>query len=161
MARAWVALGSNLDNPPAQLRRALEKLAPTQKLTVTACSRFYRSAPLGPPGQSDYCNAVCAVQTELSPLELLRWLHEIEDAAGRVRGGTRWGPRVLDLDLLLYDDLVLDTPELTLPHPQMHLRNFVLVPLAELSPDLTVPRRGVVSDLLRALSGQRLDSWPA
>jgi 2-amino-4-hydroxy-6-hydroxymethyldihydropteridine diphosphokinase len=92
---------------------------------------------------------------------LLRALQKIEDAAGRIRGGVKWGPRVLDLDLLIYDDLALDTPELKLPHPHLHERNFVLAPLAQIAPGLVIPGRGEVGALLRAAGKEGLGSWPA
>jgi 2-amino-4-hydroxy-6-hydroxymethyldihydropteridine diphosphokinase len=129
-------------------------------VTLDAISRFYRSAPLGPPGQPDYCNAVCAITTRWPPAMLLGALQGIEDAAGRKRGGERWGPRLLDLDLLLYDALVVDTPSLKLPHPQMHLRNFVLAPLADLAPALVVPGHGKVIDLWAAVGNDGLSLWP-
>jgi len=115
-----------------------------------------RSPSMGAPGP-DYVNAVAELRTGLDPHPLLRALLAIEQAHGRTRGA-RNAPRTLDLDLLLFDDRVLETPELVLPHPRLHERAFVLVPLAELAPGLVVPGRGPVEDLLPAVAGQRLDT---
>ncbi|HZP11996.1 MAG TPA: 2-amino-4-hydroxy-6-hydroxymethyldihydropteridine diphosphokinase [Nevskiaceae bacterium] len=160
MAQAFIALGANLGDPHAQVRAALERIRALPGVTLLATSRFYRSAPIGPPGQPFYCNAVCSIRTGWPPAMLLGALQGIEDAAGRKRDGERWGPRSLDLDLLMYDALELDTPSLTLPHPQMHLRNFVLAPLAEIAPGLTVPGRGNVIELLAAAGNGGLTLWP-
>ena len=160
MAQAWIALGANLGDPHDQLRSALDRIRAMPGVTLQATSRFYRSAPIGPPGQPAYCNAVCAITTAWPPAMLLGALQGIEAASGRTREGERWGPRVLDLDLLLYDALVLHTPSLKLPHPQLHLRNFVLAPLAEIAPALVVPGRGKVVDLLAAIGNGGLALWP-
>lgn len=160
MAQAWIALGANLGDPRDQLRSALDRIRAMPGVTLQATSRFYRSAPIGPPGQPSYCNAVCAITTGWPPAMLLGALQGVEEAAGRKREGERWGPRVLDLDLLLYDAVVLDTPSLKLPHPQLHLRNFVLAPLAEIAPSLVVPGRGKVADLLAAIGNGGLALWP-
>jgi 2-amino-4-hydroxy-6-hydroxymethyldihydropteridine diphosphokinase len=159
MERAWIGLGSNLQDPPAQLRAALRRIEVQPGLHLVAQSRFYRSAPLGPSGQADYCDAVCGVDTDLPPLELLGCLQRIENQAGRDRSGPRWSARVLDLDLLLYGTCVLDTPRLKLPHPELHRRNFVLVPLAELAPGLGVPGLGNVADLAAQLGHEDLSLW--
>jgi len=151
---AFVALGSNLADPPRQLERAREALGRLPGTRLVAASRSLRTAPVGPPGQPHYCNAVVRLRTRLAPFALLGALLEIETAQGRVRGAQPWGPRTLDLDLLLYGNLVLDDPRLTLPHPRLHARRFVLEPLAELAPELEVPGRGRVCDLLRRLDRQ-------
>ncbi len=148
---AYVALGSNLADPQAQLRQATAALSRLPDTALAATSRWYRTAPLGPPGQPDYLNAVVHLRTGLSPYALLAALLLIETAQGRVRGPQRWGPRSLDLDLLLYGDRVLHDPELTLPHPRLHERRFVLEPLAEIAPAVIVQGRGRVRDLLQAL----------
>ena len=132
MSKAYIGLGSNLEDPLAQLRRATAALAALPDTTLVAASSVYRSSPVGPDGQPDYLNAAARLDTALEPLTLLRALQAIEDAQGRVRG-ERWGARTLDLDLLLYDDLILDSNELTLPHPRIAERDFVLYPLAEIS----------------------------
>ncbi len=135
---AYIALGANLGDPAGQLRRALAELAALDEVEVVRVSTFYRNPPLGPPDQPWYVNAVAQVRTRLTPEELLRALRRLEAALGRVRG-ERWGPRVIDLDLLLHDGAVLKTPELVLPHPEMHRRAFVLVPLAEIAPEAWHP----------------------
>ena len=156
---AYIGLGANLGDPPKQLRAALAALAATPEIQVLAQSPFYRSAPIGLAGQPDYCNAVCAVSTTLSPAELFSELLAIERAAGRVRDGRRWGPRTLDLDLLTYGGEVLDTQELKLPHPEIARRNFVLAPLVDIAPDLVIPGLGRVSELAAAIGRAGLQPW--
>ncbi|WP_108446026.1 2-amino-4-hydroxy-6-hydroxymethyldihydropteridine diphosphokinase [Halomonas denitrificans] len=134
---AWIGLGSNLDGPREHVARALEELDRLPLTRRVAASRLYASRPVGPADQPDYVNAVAQLATRLSPLALLDQLQALEQRHGRVRG-RRWGPRTLDLDLLLYDDRRLALPRLTLPHPEMTRRAFVLVPLAELAPSLTL-----------------------
>ena len=146
MARAYVGLGSNLGDREATLLRALELLA--ERVVVVAVSSFRETEPWGYGDQPAFLNAAAAVDTELSPRELLDALLEVERALGRTRDGPRYGPRTVDLDLLLYGDEVVDQPGLTVPHPRLHERRFVLEPLAELEPGLTVPGRGTVKDLL-------------
>lgn len=132
MADAAIGLGSNLGNPAANVRAAIAALS--QIGDVVAQSRLYRSKPWGPVEQPDYCNAVAIVRTPLAPLDLLRALKELETRLGR-RPSVRWGPREIDLDILLYGDRQVDEPELTVPHPSMAARAFVLAPLAELMPE--------------------------
>ena len=148
---AWVALGANLGDPLATLQRALSELAAHPHMRLEARSHFYRTAPVESSGP-DYVNAVVRLRTALAPLDLLDALQGIELAHGRERP-YRNAPRTLDLDLLAYDDLQLDTPRLTLPHPRMHARAFVLRPLADIDPDLALPR-GRVRDLLMACTDQ-------
>lgn len=145
--RAYIGLGSNLDDPAGQLCQAVTALARLPGTRLAACSRFYRSAPLGPQDQPDYVNAVAALDTELAPDVLLDALQVIETAQGRVRL-RRWGPRTLDLDILLYGDSVLATPRLSVPHPGLAERGFVLYPLAELAPDLMLPDGRALAELL-------------
>ena len=148
---AWIGLGSNLGGRREHLERAVCALDAAPGLRVDAVSSVYETAAIGPE-QPDYLNAVARVETVLSPMALLGVLHGLEDAAGRTRG-QRWGPRTLDLDLLLFGDLVIETPMLSLPHPRLAERHFVLVPLCELNPELRHPvldRR--VGELLEALS---------
>ena len=152
MHRACIALGSNLGHRAATLAAAGAALASLPGVRMLALSRSHETAPVGPPGQRPYLNAAAVVETELSPHALLDALLEIERRFGRDRGtsGPRWGPRTLDLDLLFYDDVVLDTPGLTLPHPRMHERLFVIAPLAEIAPDAVHPLcRLSVAELLR------------
>jgi len=148
---AYVSLGSNLDEPAGHVRRAFDDLTRLQDTALTARSPLYKSAPLGPPDQPDYINAVAAIETGFAPLDLLAALRAIEVRHGRKRDGSRWGPRVLDLDLLLYGDLVLNTSELTLPHPGLHERAFVLYPLSDIAPALVIPGRGALCGLRERL----------
>lgn len=147
MAAAYVALGSNLDDPAAQLDRAFEELAVLPETRLTARSPLYKSAPMGPQDQPDFINAAAALETELTPQALMQALLGIERAHGRRRDGMRWGPRSLDLDLLLYDERVLHEPGLDLPHPGLHERAFVLYPLADIAPQRSVPGHGTVAEL--------------
>jgi 2-amino-4-hydroxy-6-hydroxymethyldihydropteridine diphosphokinase len=150
---AYVGLGSNLKTPEAQVRRALDELAHIPDTRVTARSPLYKSPPLGPQDQPDYINAVAALDTGLAPLALLAALRDIEHLHGRERDGTRWGPRTLDLDLLLYGDVQMDTPKLTLPHPGLPERAFVLYPLFDVAPQLAVTGRGTVRELRELVGG--------
>ncbi|WP_423821011.1 2-amino-4-hydroxy-6-hydroxymethyldihydropteridine diphosphokinase [Salinisphaera sp. SPP-AMP-43] len=156
---AWIGLGSNLDAPAAQLRRAFAELAADHNLQVLARSSLYRSVPVGgPPDQPLFCNAAAALATGLSPLALLDRLQAIEAAHGRVRD-VRWGPRTLDLDILAIDALVMDCPRLTLPHPRAHERGFVLVPLAEIAPALSLGGGQRVIDRCRAVDTRDIEPW--
>jgi 2-amino-4-hydroxy-6-hydroxymethyldihydropteridine diphosphokinase len=150
---AWIGLGSNLGDGPAVLRSALKRLQGLPKTRLLRCSSMYRSEPWGDPHQPPFTNAVAELETGLQPAELLTALLEIESQMGRVRGDRRWGPRLIDLDLLMFDDRILDLPQLTLPHPLMHQRAFVLVPLAELDDELIVPGKARVRELVDALDG--------
>lgn len=145
---AYIGLGANLDDPIACVRSARQTLDRHPEIRMLASSRMYRSLPLGPAGQPDYINAVMAVETELAPLPLLHLLQSIERQHGRVRSGERWGPRTLDLDLLLYGEQRIDTEELRVPHPGIAEREFVLVPLAEIAPDLDIPGLGPIAGLI-------------
>jgi 2-amino-4-hydroxy-6-hydroxymethyldihydropteridine diphosphokinase len=152
---AYVALGSNLQDPIAQVRAGFEALERLPATRVTRRSSLYRTAPVGKLDQPDFANAVACLETGLDPQTLLRGLLDIEAQHARVRG-ERNAPRTLDLDLLLYGEQRIDTPGLTLPHPRMHERAFVLVPLLEVAPDAVVPGRGAVHELLAALPAQRV-----
>lgn len=136
---AYVGLGSNLDDPAAQLATALKALAVLPDTRLVAVSSRYRNPPMGPQDQPDYLNAVAALLTRLPAEALLAALQGIEDAQGRRRDGDRWGPRTLDLDLLAYGNARLESAALTLPHPGICSRPFVLVPLAEVAPGLHLP----------------------
>ncbi|MGD8379437.1 MAG: 2-amino-4-hydroxy-6-hydroxymethyldihydropteridine diphosphokinase [Gammaproteobacteria bacterium] len=149
--RAFVGLGSNLDDPAGHIRRAARELDDLTATRLVDVSSLYGSRPMGPSDQPDYVNAVAEVATGLAPLALLDALQELERHHRRVRV-RRWGPRTLDLDLLVYADLQMRAERLTLPHPGLHERNFVLYPLAELAPDLHVPGKGRVVDLLAGVS---------
>ncbi|TDU24407.1 2-amino-4-hydroxy-6-hydroxymethyldihydropteridine diphosphokinase [Panacagrimonas perspica] len=161
MYSAYVGLGANLGDPAAQLRAALDAIAALDGTRIVATSRFYRSAPMGPPDQPEYCNAVCQVQTALSPRDLLDALIGIERTAGRIRSGERWGPRRLDLDLLHVEGIAMDEPGLHLPHPGIASRNFVLVPLAELAPQLQIPSLEPIDTLARTVGMEGLSAWDA
>lgn len=158
-ARAWVALGANLGDARRALADALAALAALPGTRVIAVSSLYRSAPVDADGP-EFLNAVAALDTTLAPAELLAAMHAIEHAAGRERP-YRNAPRLLDLDLLLHGDTLSDSPALTLPHPRMHLRAFVLAPLAELAPELPVPGHGRVDALLGRITGQAIERLPS
>ena len=157
---AYIGLGSNLADPVAQLRAGVAALALLEQTQVEACSSFYRTAPVGRLEQPDFINAVCRVRTRQAPVALMRNLLEIERAQGRVRQD-KGGPRTLDLDLLLYGDRAIHTAELTVPHPRLHERAFVLYPLQEIEPDLVIPGRGALRELLVACAGQRVERLKA
>lgn len=148
---SYIGLGSNLDNPELQLDTALAALDDILDTSLVKYSSFYRSIPLGPGDQPDFINAVALLDTRLTAGQLLSQSQLIENRQGRVRDGQRWGPRILDLDILLYGDQVIDEPELTVPHPGIRYRNFVLMPLLELAPDLEIPGLGRVDELLDAV----------
>lgn len=146
--RVYIGLGSNLDGPRERLTRAVESLRGIPETSVADVSSYYRSKPVGPQGQPDFVNAVAALDTKLDALELLGHLQSIENSQNRDRTGQRWGPRTLDLDILLYGDQRIDTDDLKVPHPEMHRRGFVLLPLSEIAPQLTIPGSGPVTELL-------------
>ncbi|HVM69416.1 MAG TPA: 2-amino-4-hydroxy-6-hydroxymethyldihydropteridine diphosphokinase [Gaiellaceae bacterium] len=148
---AWIALGANLGERETALRTALELLDAHPEITVEAVSELRETDPVGVEEQPRFLNGAARLATTLGPRELLQQLLEVERRLGRTRDGGRWGPRTLDLDLLLHGDAVLDEPGLTLPHPRLHERRFVLEPLADLDPGLDVPGRGRVRDLLAGL----------
>ena len=151
MARAYVGLGANLDDREKTIRRAVELLADTDGVEVLAVSALRETDPVGVEDQPRFLNGAAELETTLRPGALLEVLLGIERLLGRVRDGVRFGPRTIDLDLLLYDDETIDEPGLTVPHPRLHERSFALEPLAELAPALAIPGRGRVSDLLARL----------
>lgn len=154
---AYVGLGSNLSVPLEQLRSALAALEALPGTSVLKVSSFYRTAPVGHAAQPDFVNAVAAIETSLAPHALLEALLAIERRHGRIRTEPN-GPRTLDLDLLVYGKVRADEPGLSLPHPRMHERAFVMVPLAEIAPDLRVGSHGSAGELSRKLaSEQRVD----
>lgn len=150
MERVYIGLGSNLAEPLQQLRDALAALARLPDTRLLAHSSFYASDPLGPPDQPRYVNAVAALDTALPPHELLDALQRIELEQGRVRKAERWGPRTLDLDILLFGERSIADDRLTVPHYHMHARPFVLYPLAELAAELQLPDGRRLSELLAA-----------
>jgi len=147
VAEVLVGLGSNLDGPASQVETAFGMLAAIDRTDLVAKSSLYRSTPLGGIEQPDFVNAAALLTTELDPRAFLEELQAIELARGRERGEVQWGPRVIDLDLLAYDGLALDEPDLTVPHPGIAARNFVLLPLREIAPDFRIPGLGRVRDL--------------
>lgn len=156
MGRAFVALGSNLDDPRKHVLQAMDDLAALPDTRVLRRSSLYRTAPVGEPDQPDFINAVVQVDTELDPPALLDGLLAIERRHGRMRS-RRNAPRTLDLDLLLYDGRTIDTQGLQLPHPRMHQRAFVLLPLAEIAPEADIPGRGPLAALLPGVAGQKVE----
>lgn len=153
---AFIGLGSNLEDPSGQLQRAFADIGRLPDTRLIARSSLYRSAPVGYLDQPDFVNAVARVETALAPQELLRELLRIEHEHGRERT-FRNAPRTLDLDVLLYDDLQLHEHGLTIPHPQMHLRAFVLRPLLEIAPGCVIPGVGSAEEALRACADQVLE----
>ncbi len=146
--RVYIGLGANLDNPSQQLEDAISTLSQLEKCQLIKCSSFYQSTPMGPQDQDDYINAVALLSTELSPIQLLDQLQKIELQHGRKRKKERWGARTLDLDILLYNNEVIDTPRLTIPHYGMKQRNFVLLPLSEIAPELMLPDGASITELI-------------
>jgi 2-amino-4-hydroxy-6-hydroxymethyldihydropteridine diphosphokinase len=147
---AYIGIGSNLGDSAARVRAAFDALANLRESQLVARSRLYRTRPFGPVQQGDFINAAAGVLTQLSAAQVLEQIRAMEAAAGRVRT-ERWGPRTLDLDLLVFGSERIDTPELTVPHPGIAERGFVLRPLADIAPTLQVPGVGLVEDLLRHL----------
>jgi 2-amino-4-hydroxy-6-hydroxymethyldihydropteridine diphosphokinase len=149
--KAWIGLGGNREDSRALLSRALSRLEGMPGIRLLRQSRCYRSPPWGVADQPDFANAVAELETGLPPLALLRVLLDLERELGRERGGERWGPRCIDLDLLTYEEIMLHSDELVLPHPRMHARAFVLVPLLEVEPDFIIPGRGSAAHCLQRL----------
>ncbi len=156
MARAFIGIGSNLGDRAANIAAALARLGELPQTRLVRMSSIIETDPIGPVGQGRFLNAAAALETALEPSELLSALEHIETVLGRVRA-ERWGPRTIDLDLLLYDDRVIDTPGLQVPHPRMAEREFVLLPLAEIAPDAVHPVSGEsIGAMLAGLRGRRL-----
>ena len=148
-ATAYVGVGSNLSDPAAQVRAGIAALANVAQTRVLRVSRLYRCAPWGVADQPEFVNAAVRIETRLDAAALMQALLGIERACGRERvADRRWGPRVIDLDLLLYDDQEIEEPGLRVPHPHLHERAFVLLPLADVAPDLVVPGRGAIAGLI-------------
>ena len=157
---AYVALGSNLDDPSAQVGRAFDALATLPDTRLVARSPSYRSAPLGPVSQPDFVNAVAGLLTQLAPRALLDALKSLEAALGREAPVVRWGPRRIDLDLLVHGAARVEEPGLSVPHPGLAERAFVLLPLADVAPDLEVPGLGRVRSLAARVGSQGLARIP-
>ena len=151
MPRTYVGLGANLGDREATIRHAVVLLAEREGIEVLAVSALRETDPVGLEDQPRFLNGAAVLETTLGPRAMLETLLEVERMLGRTRDGPRFGPRTIDLDLLLYDDETLDEPGLTVPHPRLHERRFALEPLAELDPALAIPGRGRISDLLARL----------
>jgi 2-amino-4-hydroxy-6-hydroxymethyldihydropteridine diphosphokinase len=151
--RAFVAFGANLGDPATAFADARERIAALPGTRIVCCSSLYRTTPLGVSDQPDYTNAVIEIETRLGAAELLGALLDIEHQGGRTRV-THHAPRIVDLDLLLYDEHIISAPGLEVPHPRMHRRAFVLVPLAEIAPEVSIPGRGRVAALLPRVADQ-------
>ena len=155
MTNVFIGLGGNLDNPVEQLKIAIESINQLEATSVINCSQFYGSTPLGPEDQPDFINAVCQIQTELAPSDLLSQLQNIEIEQGRIKK-RHWGERLIDLDILLYGDQQISSETLTIPHLEITNRDFVLIPLAEIAPSLEIPNKGSIDSLIANLSGTYL-----
>jgi 2-amino-4-hydroxy-6-hydroxymethyldihydropteridine diphosphokinase len=153
MTRAFVGLGANLGPKEVTILRAVDLLAATEGVEVLELSRLRETEPVGVTEQAPFLNGAVALETSLRPRELLDVLLRVERELGRVRDGERWGPRTIDLDLLVYGDETVDEPGLNVPHPRLHERRFALEPLAELDPELAIPGLGPVSEALSKLDG--------
>ena len=156
---SYIGLGSNLDGPVEQVKTAVNEISLADGIRVMAVSGLYRTAPVGPQDQDYFINAVMKIETSLSPEDLLKRLQEIEHLHHRIRT-VHWGPRTLDLDILLYGNDTVDLPHLSIPHPEMKRRGFVLVPLLDIAPDLVLPDGSSVSDLVRLLDPDDLKISP-
>lgn len=150
--QVFIGLGANLNEPRQQIIDALECIKRVSQLSLIRYSSLYGSKPLGPQEQPDYVNAVALIETTLEPIELLRALQAIEKHQGRVRKAQRWGARTLDLDIILFGQLLIETEELTVPHYHFHQREFVLYPLAEIAPNLILPDGRSLQSLIKKTS---------
>lgn len=159
MTRVYIALGSNLASPLSQVTAAIEALGAIPNSQIVAVSGFYRTPPLGPQDQPDYLNAAVALETSLAPEALLDHTQRIELDQGRVRKAERWGPRTLDLDIMLFGDETIATPRLTVPHYDMKNRGFMLWPLFEIAPELHFPDGDTLASVLARLGVAKPASW--
>jgi 2-amino-4-hydroxy-6-hydroxymethyldihydropteridine diphosphokinase len=154
--RAYIGIGSNLSNPVAQVLEAVEELEMIPDTILVRRSSLYSGKPMGPADQPDYVNAVVSLDTLLSADELHRSLVSIEDLQGRSRDGEPWGPRIIDLDLLLYGNSIINTATLTVPHPGMHERDFVIIPLEEIAGNVKIPGQGFLYSLINKCESHSL-----
>lgn len=159
MIRVYLALGSNLADPLHQVQSALNALAAIPDTLLVATSSLYRTPPYGPPDQPDFLNAAVALDTRLDAESLLNHTQRIELEQGRVRKEHRWGPRTLDLDIMLFGEQILNTPRLTVPHYDMHNRAFMLLPLLEIAPELCLPDGTRLADILASLDSSAISRW--
>ena len=153
MSKIYIALGSNLDDPSEQIYKAINSIDTIDDLSVTHISSLYKTKPIGKIDQPDFINAAIEVEGDISPEKLHASLQDIETQAGRIRKELN-EPRTLDLDILLIDDLIMKTKKLTVPHPRMHQRQFVIVPLFEINPKLNIPGIGSINKILKLLPNQ-------
>ncbi|KAA0508982.1 MULTISPECIES: 2-amino-4-hydroxy-6-hydroxymethyldihydropteridine diphosphokinase [Enterobacter] len=159
MTLACIAIGSNLASPLEQVNAAVKALGEIPQSKIVAVSSFYRTPPLGPQDQPDYLNAAVILETELGPEELLDNTQRIELQQGRVRKAERWGPRTLDLDIMLFGHETINTERLTVPHYDMKNRGFMLWPLFEVAPDLIFPDGTPLKSILDSLNAERPTRW--
>jgi 2-amino-4-hydroxy-6-hydroxymethyldihydropteridine diphosphokinase len=155
---AYVAIGANLDDPAARVREAFEKLAELPRTRLIARSRLYRSVPLGPQDQPEFVNAAAGLLTQLSAAELLTDLKSLERVLGRATPIVRWGPRRIDFDLSVFGSERIQSETLTVPHPGVPVRNFVLYPLLDIAPELAVPGHGRIRELAAGVSAEGLSA---
>lgn len=153
---AYIGLGSNLENPEQQIRSAVDAIKQIPDTLLSGLSALYYSRPMGPQDQPDYMNAVAKLSTSLTPIALLDELQKIENDAGRVRKDNRWGPRILDLDILLYNNDVINSERLIVPHYGLKEREFVLIPLNEIAPTLTLPDGDAINELSQKIPSNGL-----
>tara|TARA_B100001964_G_scaffold237742_1_gene301834 strand:+ start:1467 stop:1949 length:483 start_codon:yes stop_codon:yes gene_type:complete len=153
MTIAYIGLGSNMQSPKQQIKSAIKSISEIPEIQVLKVSSLYKSKPVGPQGQNDYINAVIKIETDFMPLELLDCMQDIENQHGRIRK-EHWGPRILDLDILIFGKKIIQDKKLTIPHPEIEKRPFVLVPLAEIDSNCSIPGIGLISDLL-AVNNQK------
>lgn len=159
MTVVYIAIGSNLASPLEQVNAAVQAIGEIPDSRIVAVSSFYRTPPLGPQDQPDYLNAAVALDTALAPEALLDHTQRIELQQGRVRKAERWGPRTLDLDIMLFGNEVINTPRLTVPHYDMQNRGFMLWPLFEIAPELCFPDGLALRDVLANLGAEKPASW--
>ena len=156
MGRVFLGVGSNEGDRLEQVSRAVQALAASEGIQVVQMATIHETEPVGGPPQGNFLNTVVEMETELPPQALLQHLKRLEQQLGRRPSSTRWGPREIDLDILLYDDHIIKEPQLTIPHPEMHTRRFVLEPLAQLAPDLVHPVLGrTIRELLEQVSSRQ------
>jgi len=156
MTIAYIGLGSNMESPRQHITTAIQSLGEIQSTRIINVSSLYKSKPMGPQNQGDYINAVVQIETEMEPTELLNCLQAIENDHGRVRA-EHWGPRTIDLDILMFGNEIIQNDRLTVPHPEITNRSFVIVPLAEIDPACVVPEKGLVSDLILRIDQDGLE----
>ncbi len=156
MTIAYIGLGSNMESPRQHITTAIQSLGEIQSTRIINVSSLYKSKPMGPQNQGDYINAVVQIETEMEPTELLNCLQAIENDHGRVRA-EHWGPRTIDLDILMFGNEIIQNDRLTVPHPEITNRSFVIVPLAEIDPACVIPEKGLVSDLILRIDQDGLE----